>query len=276
LAKKINVALIQCKICEYKKKMNLNIENLIRKCSEYSPDIVVLPERWRPIPEENIESAIQNERGSDYSFIKKLSKEYSLSIISGGIWEKRDKNEDKAAKPFITAYYFENGEEIGRQDKMHLYTYESYLFQPGDTLYLFRNSNSQAIFTILICFDLTFYETPRTSIENGAEILFSPTLIREEGLYNWKVYLQARALENRVPVTACNAVGKFFGRKFTGLSKIIKFKKGPETPVKLIVNELEKNKNDILYDEINLSFPNRIRKKRFAEKITIKNIKRKF
>lgn len=274
MVKKIKVALIQCEVFADKNKMNLNIENLIRKAAEFNPDILLLPERWRSIPDENINSAIEDERGEDYKFIKDLSRDYSLSIVSGGIWEIRKDTQLK--KPFITSYYFENGEEIGRQDKLHLYEYEKYFFQPGDTLNIFKNTKSQAIFTILICFDLIFYETPRSAIENGAEIIINPTLIKEEGLYNWRIYLQARALENRIPIVSCNPVGIFFGRKYFGLSKIVKFNIGPETPVKLVINELDSNKNDILFDTINLSFPNRIRKNRLAERITIKNIKMNF
>ncbi|MBD3353163.1 MAG: hypothetical protein GF364_16900 [Candidatus Lokiarchaeota archaeon] len=246
--------------------MDERIKSLVAEAIHEDPDILVLPERWRPIPElDHIRTAINDERGSDYIFIKTLAKNYGVSIISGGIWEKRRQNEQD--KFFITTYYFnESGDEIGRQDKIHLYSYEPYLFTPGNQLKIFEYKKKKVFFTILICFDVAFYETPRLSVENGAEILISPTLIREDGLENWKTYLKARALENRVPIVACNPVGDFFGRHFPGGSKAISFKRGHESPAVLIVEEAKLNKKEILTSSINLSYPNRIRKKRLSEK----------
>ncbi|MHA1870883.1 MAG: carbon-nitrogen hydrolase family protein [Promethearchaeota archaeon] len=207
-----------------------------------------------------------------------MANKFSVNIISGGIWEKRPHNESSESSNskfwnFITSYLFNSkGQEIGRQDKIHLYNFEPIIFEPGSQLHIFSLEELDVKLAILICFDIAFYETPRAAVENGAEILISPTLIREEGLYNWNIYLQARALENRVPVAACNPIGDFFGRHFPGKSKIISFKVGSESPAVLKVKEAPKNQQFIISEKINLSFPNRIREKRLAEKIDIKKI----
>lgn len=272
MSKSIKISLLQCKISINHKKMSENITELVKNAVEQSPDIIVLPERWRPIPErDNFYESIDIERGSDYSLIKNLSKEYSISIISGGIWEKRNGTENH--KPFITSYYFDDsGEEIGRQDKLHLYSYEPVVFQPGTSLNIFTHKKKSVKFSILICFDVAFYETPRLCVEEGAELLISPTLIRQDGIHNWNIYLQARALENRVPIAACNPVGDFYGRHYPGKSKIISFKTGYESPSELLIGESKSDIQDILTREINISFPNKIRKKRLGEKIDVNTI----
>lgn len=274
MSKKIKISLLQCQIIANTKLMNDQITNMVREASNDDADIVILPERWRGFPDmKNFEKSVQNERGFDYSFIKDLSKEYSVSVISGGIWEKRQNKYRKEVQNYITAYYFnENGEEIGRQDKLHLYSYESDIFQPGSTLNIFKHKGSRVRFSILICFDVAFFETPRVSIENGAELLISPTFIRQEGLINWKIYLQARVLENRVPIVACNPVAFYNDRKFLGRSKIISFKPGYESPSVLEIEELGETPG-ILTGEVNVSYPNEIRKKRLNERIEIKKIK---
>jgi predicted amidohydrolase len=107
---------------------------------------------------------------------------------------------------------------------------------------------------------------------NGAEMIFTPTLIRDTGLENWDVYLKARALENRVPIAACNSVFELPDRKFLGKSKIISFLPGSESPINLKVKEASETP-EILRDEIDLDFPNKIRNKRLEEAIDHTTIK---
>ena len=120
---------------------------------------------------------------------------------------------------------------------------------------------------------MAFFETPRIAVENGARILFSPTQIREEGLSNWEIYLKARALENRVPVVACNTLGRFFKRMFTGKSKIISFEEKYISPSKLNVLEAPENSPGYICTQIDLSFSDKIRKLRFDEVLKKEMIK---
>jgi omega-amidase len=263
LPKSIKISLIQCKIVAQQQVMDSNIARLIGEAAQEKPDLVILPERWRPVPsKEHFFEAIEEERGHSYDLLKDLAKKHSTYIITGGIWEKRQNN-----TCFITCYVFDNeGNELGRQDKLHLYSYEPSVFTPGNSLQIFTHNPSQTKFAILICFDIEFFETPRLAVEHNAEILLSPTLIREDGLYNWSIYLQARALENRVPVVACNPVGNIFGNTYLGKSKVISFKRGHSSPSILVIKESQENEQNILTQRVNLSFPNSIRKKRLDEK----------
>jgi len=265
----LNVACIQPEIFQNKHKCYLEIEDLLKKLLEENNncEIVCLPERWIPYMREKALN-LQKERGQDYHFIQKLAREYGINFISGAIWEKRSSYK----KPFITSYFFnKNGEEIGRQDKIHLYLYEKKNFESSSTLNIFKLKKFN--FAILICFDMAFFETPRLASENEAEILFSPTQIRDSGLFNWDIYLKARALENRIPIVASNTYGEFFNRKFSGKSKIISFLPEHYSPSLLKVIEAPYSSNGYIYDEIDIQFANKLRRQRLNEKVEKSEIK---
>jgi predicted amidohydrolase len=259
----VRIACIQPEVFQDNDRCYSEIEGIVTDFfSKYnSCDIFCLPERWVPLMNEK-KLNIQKERGKNYQFIKNLASEYSVGIISGAIWEKRD----TSTKPRITSYFFnDSGEEIGRQDKIHLYSYERKNFEPGETLHLFSYKN--ICFAILICFDMAFFETPRLAAENGADVLFSPTQIREGGIENWEIYLKTRALENRIPVAACNTFGTLLKRSFPGNSKIISFVKEFISPSKLRIVEGPINSSGYIFDDFDLSFPKKLRKMRFNETI---------
>ncbi len=263
----MKIACIQPKLLQNREKCYTEIEQILNNLMKSTEcDLVCLPERWVPFLN-NLQQNLQSERGENYKFIKSLAKNYQVNFLSGGIWEKRG----NARKPNITCYYFnKNGEEIGRQDKIHLYAYEQENFEPGYKLNLFPINNY--LFAILICFDMAFYETPRLAAENGADLLLAPTQIREDGMENWKVYLQARALENRIPIAACNTFGKSLGIKYLGNSKILSFINGFISPSKLKIAEAPICSSGFVYDDIDLEFPRKLRKIRLNEKVDINKI----
>ncbi len=263
----MRIACLQPRFFQDRDKCYSEIENNLKKLlNQFDANIVCLPERWVPLLN-NIPLNFQKERGDDYNFIKDLAKEYNINILSGGIWEKRNN-----LKPSITCYYFnKKGEEIGRQDKIHLYSYERRHFKPGKELNLFKLNNFY--FAILICFDMAFYETPRLAAESGADFLCSPTQIREDGMENWEIYLKARVLENRIPIAACNSVGEIEERRFVGKSKIISFVRGYITPSKLRVIEGATGSSACICDDIDLEFPKKLRKERLNEKVEKSKIK---
>jgi predicted amidohydrolase len=265
----IKIACIQPEVLNSIQKCYIEIERLFKLLLEEknSCDIICLPERIVPL-RENKNSNFQPERGEIYNYLKNLSKDFSTAVITGAIWEKRD----GIKSPKITCYYFNDlGDEMGRQDKIHLYSYEKKMFEPGNEINIFPIKNYS--FAILICFDIAFFETPRIATENGADLLISPTQIRQEGMENWSIYLKARALENRIPIVGCNTFGEIFKRKFIGESKIISFVQEFISPSKLKIIEGPTNSSGFIYDEIDLDFPNKLRKLRFNEIVKREQIK---
>ncbi|QEE15863.1 carbon-nitrogen hydrolase family protein [Promethearchaeum syntrophicum] len=270
--KNINISLVQSLVSKDNDKNFRHLENLIEKSCQQNPDIICLPERWYFLDFNNLkpDQIFQSERGIQYQYVKQWVKEYNIPIISGGIWEKHE----EFTRPFVTAYYFDSqGNEMFRQDKIHLYGLEKEILESGKELQVFRDTKLDTTFSILICFDLTI-SSSLTSLaaNNGAEIIFSPTLIRETGMYNYNIYLQARALENRIPIASCNSIFKQMDRNFVGQSKIIHFQKGSPSPVQLLIDEASKEPT-FLNRDVNISFPNKIRKKRNGEKVEVTGLK---
>lgn len=270
--KNINISLVQPLVSKDNDKNFRYVENLIEEACQQNPDIICLPERWffLDFVNQNPDQIFQSERGKQYQYVKQWAKEYNIPIISGGIWEKHK----GYTRPFVTAYYFDSqGKEMFRQNKIHLYGMEKVILESGKELQVFQDSKLDITFSILICFDLTISSAlTDLAVNKGAELIFSPTLIRETGMYNYKIYLQARALENRIPIASCNSIFKQMDRNFIGESKIIHFKKGSTSPAQLLTEEAPQ-KPCILNKNLNLSFPNKIRKKRNKEKIQVEGLR---
>lgn len=265
--KSIKIGLVQSSVELDNEKNYKHIEQLISESvSKQEYDILCLPERWNyvDIKARDFSVNIQEKRGAHYSFCKQLAKEYNVSLISGAIWEYETRSQEQ---PVVSAYYFDrSGNEMFCQHKIHLYLFEKTMFVPGSELIVYHDPQFDLKFSILICFDVAFYQTPRLAVVNGAELIFTPTLIRDTGLDNWDIYLKARALENRVPIAACNSVFELPDRKFLGKSKIISFFPGSESPINLNIQEAGQSA-EVLNGQIDLDFPNKIRKKRIEEAV---------
>ena len=71
--------------------------------------------------------------------------------------------------------------------------------------------NTVCKFGIVICYDMVFPKVSETFVKKGAQILFSPSRIVRRGINPWATYVQARSLENRVPILAANVKNKKYG-----------------------------------------------------------------
>ena len=60
---------------------------------------------------------------------------------------------------------------------------------------------------------MVFSGVANSLVKKGAEILLSPSRIVRRGIHPWHLYVQVRALENRVPVLASNVENYRFGGK---------------------------------------------------------------
>ncbi|MBD3229306.1 MAG: hypothetical protein GF329_14070 [Candidatus Lokiarchaeota archaeon] len=259
----VNIAAIQTKICNTKEKTIMLVKKQIEKASKIGADIVCLPERWN-MTTGNIEDDPETLNGMSNNSLRSFAEEYGIYIIGGAIWQKK---EDKL---IITSSLFDNkGERIGLQQKQHLYLFEREFFDPGGELQIFKTKIGNL--GILICFDMTFPEVPRKLVLEGAEILFTPVMIREEGIENWHSYLKTRALENRIPVIGVNIVGESSKKKFPGKSAIIDFKKGYVSPSKLEIYIGKKNEPDMLFKKIDLKYSKKLRKIRLNQRTKYDN-----
>ena len=238
------VGLIQTKSYENNKEAIENISKQLQKLGKVETEIVCLPEQWLP------NNQIKN---YDHEFLefKKIAKDYSMTIIPGAFYEKNE-NKISINSPIIGP----EGEIIGKQEKIHPYDYEKETVKPGTEAKIF---NTSCKFGIMICYDTVFPGVAETLTRKGAEILFSPSRIVKEGIEPWKMYVQVRSLENRIPIIAPNVKDEKFG----GNSLIVELVKEGKI-VKTKINELDKK-----YEEsVNIRFADydNIRKERLKDR----------
>jgi len=212
------VGLIQTSNYENNKKGIENVSKLLKKLGTDETEIVCLPEQW--LPNNKI-----NDYDKEFSEFKKISQEYNMTIIPGAFYQEKN-NQISINSPIISP----DGEIIGKQEKIHPYDYEKEIVNPGNEAKIF---NTSCKFGVMICYDTVFPGVADTLTKKGAQILFSPSRIVKEGIDPWKMYVQVRSLENRIPIVAPNVIDMKFG----GNSLIIELQK-KEKIVKTKLTEL--------------------------------------
>jgi predicted amidohydrolase len=222
------------------KKVSQSLKSLGRK----ETDIVTLPEQW-----------LKNNRISDFdkefSDFKKIAKDYSMTVISGAFYQKK-KSRFVISAPIIGP----KGEIIGAQEKIHPFDHEQKLVMSGRKTKVFKTNCK---FGIIICYDMVFSDVANFLVKKGADVLFSPSRIVKRGVKPWQLYLQVRALENRVPILAANVQNYRFG----GKSVIVDLSEDNGVVIPKIVNELKGEKFKVR--DFNLKKYKKSRKIRFSD-----------
>jgi predicted amidohydrolase len=266
--KQVKVALIQFGMIPARAKDETleHAKALLGRASQEEVQIACFPERWN-YKQGKIEDNLEAYKGPTMNFLQKSSEEFGIYIIAGGIWVY---NEDKTENHISSGVFNSKGELLGVQRKIHLYLSEKNAFVPGKELIIFNTEFGKI--GVAICFDMTFPEVGRFYSLNDVDLIFSPVLIREEGIENWHIYLKARALENRTPVCAVNCIGRWGDQHYAGQSMMIDFKKGYETPSKLQIRTASADKEQVLIDDLDLNTAQKLRKKRLTERLAIDDI----
>jgi predicted amidohydrolase len=174
------------------------VSKLLDCLGKNETDIVCLPEQWL---KDNRISKFEKE----FSDFKIIAKVYGMTIIPGAFYERKEYR-FAISSPVIGP----EGEIIGRQEKIHPFDYEKKLVQSGSKTKIF---NTKCKFGIVICYDMVFPGVANSLVQKGAEVLFSPSRIVRRGIVPWHMYIQVRALENRVPIVAVNVQNQRFGGK---------------------------------------------------------------
>jgi len=222
------------------KKVSQSLKILGRK----EIDIVTLPEQW-----------LKNNRISDFEQefdnFKKIARDFSMTIIPGAFYQ-RKKSKFIISAPIIGP----KGEIIGTQEKIHPFDYEQKLVMAGRKTKVFQTICK---FGIIICYDIVFSDVANSLVKKGADVLFSPSRIVRRGVKPWQLYLQVRALENRVPILAANVQNYRFG----GKSVIIDLSEDNGVIIPKIVTELKGEKFKVR--DFNLKKYKKSRKIRFSD-----------
>ena len=194
----VKLGLIQTSSYSSNEQALQKISKSLKSLGKKETDIVTLPEQW-----------LKNNKISDFdkefSEFKKIAKDYSMTIIPGAFYE-RKKYRFVISSPVIGP----KGEIIGTQEKIHPFDYEQKLVRPGREAKVFQTNCK---FGIIICYDMVFSDVANSLVKKGAEVLFSPSRIVKRGIVPWQLYVQVRALENRVPILASNVENNRYGGK---------------------------------------------------------------
>ena len=192
----VKLGLIQTASQSTNQKGISHVVKILKKLGRDNTDIVCLPEQW-----------LKNNEISDFdlefSEFKKIAKEFSMTVIPGAFYD-ITKKKTSIVSPVIGP----NGEFIGRQEKIHPFDYEKDNVKPGNEAKIF---NTACKFGVIICYDMVFPKVANTLVKKGAQVLFSPSRIVRRGIEPWKMYVQVRALENRIPILAANVENRRFG-----------------------------------------------------------------
>jgi len=192
----IKVGLVQTKSFTSNQQGIKLVSKILESLGKKETDVVCLPEQW-----------LKNNRldnfETEFKSFKKIAKKYSMTIIPGAFYERKS-NRFAITAPVIGP----TGEIIGRQEKIHPFDYERNIVQPGKQAKVFK---TKCKFGIIICYDMVFPKVANSLVKKGAEVLLSPSRIVSRGILPWHLYVQTRALENRIPILAANVENRKFG-----------------------------------------------------------------
>jgi N-carbamoylputrescine amidase len=216
-------------------------EKIIKKACIEQPDIIFFPETALTgySSSNNIFKNALEVPCRETEFIKKLSKKYSTTIVTG-FHEKRNN------KYHISQMVVFNGETLGIYRKTHLSYSESKILSPGNTIPVFEHPKCR--FGIQLCYDTHFPELSIIQSIKKADILFMAfaTPGKDSQAINERLmrFLQARAYDNSCFLVYANLYGTGAeGQFFCGVTGFI------DPKGHIIANNLS-DKNELLTIEL--------------------------
>ena len=219
------------------------VSKLLRDLGKKGAEIVCLPEQWLK------DNRISN-YDEEFSSFKEIANEFSMTIIPGAFYERTQRGIVISA-PIIGP----KGTIIGRQEKIHPFDYEQGLVKPGREAKIF---NTSCKFGVIVCYDMVFPNVANSLVKKGAEVLISPSRIVKRGIGPWSMYVQVRALENRVPILAANVTNSKYG----GESIIVDLEEND----KVVIPKITRLRGEsATLKELNLSKYTKMRESRFSD-----------
>ncbi|MEQ9809599.1 carbon-nitrogen family hydrolase [Streptococcus jiangjianxini] len=179
--------------------------------------LLVLPELWDTgYALLDLEACADTDGREARVFLSDLAQKYHTNIIGGSIARVCD------GQYYNTSYSFNrNGQLINRYDKVHLFGLmaEDKYLSAGDKDSCFWLDD--VLTSQVICYDIRFPEWLRKQIAKGSKLLVVPAQWPSARISQWKILLQARAIENQAFVVAVNRTGQGLLDSFDGHSLVI-------------------------------------------------------
>lgn len=187
------------------------------QAAKQGADVVVFPEMWNTgYALDRLSTLADPDGRKTRQLLSRLAKQAAISIVGGSVATSRN------GKFYNSSLIFDrSGREVASYDKVHLFGLmkEDQYLTAGDQENFFQLA--QVPSASFICYDLRFPEWVRTVARHGADILYFPAEWPASRIEQWKIMLQARAIENQAFVVAVNRVGDDPGNHFNGHSLVI-------------------------------------------------------
>lgn len=214
----MRVALVQWDIQEgYPEKNREKLLQLLSDVNLDTVDVLVLPEMWNTgYALSKLENSADIDGKESLHLLRQLAQDHQVTIVGGSVATKRGQ------QFFNTAYTVSSdGQLLNHYDKVHLFglmNEDSYL-TAGQSESQFSLSDCQA--SHVICYDIRFPEWIRKQMARGSEVLFVSAQWPKERIAQWRILLQARAIENQAFVVAVNRIGQGKADTFDGHSLVV-------------------------------------------------------
>jgi deaminated glutathione amidase len=212
---------------DLKKNLNLALK-LVSEAAKAGAEIVVLPEMFTYMGEENLRKHTKNKMGEGvFEELKTAARELSINLVAGSHSEEIKDIPNKIYNTCVT--FNKKGEIISTYRKQHLFNLkdkngnplycESDSFEPGNSPQGYTIDTNEGLWNALniICYDLRFPEIIRHNVTKKIkpyDIVFVPAAFTwQTGKDHWEILLRARAIENQCYIVACNQTGSFFNGK---------------------------------------------------------------
>ena len=182
-------------------------------------DLILLPEIWPSgfFCFDRYRAESESIDGPIVATFRQKAAERACHILMGSIVEK-DGNQ-----LFNTSLLLDSqGQIIARYRKIHLFGYQSEekkLLTAGKEVVVAPTPWGPA--GISTCYDLRFPEFFRKMVDKGATIFLVASAWPLVRLEAWRLFNQARALENLAYLISCNCAGSNAGNRYAGHSMIV-------------------------------------------------------
>lgn len=194
----IRILAFQTRRMSYDEAIGYLERTLTEALSSNDHDIVVLPEKWvNDIMDSESEKLIRI-----LDFFRDLSQRHGSIIVPGSFSVSRD------GELFNSAPVIYSGKVLGWQDKISLFRKEKDSYTSGKEAMLFDSGEMK--FGVSVCYDSDFPYYSRIAAIKGAEMMINPALIHGDFHDMWKIYIEARSLENRLPFISINSLSEPF------------------------------------------------------------------
>ena len=214
----MKIALAQMDVFLGNPKKNFEkVQQFVIQAAEKKADLVVFPEMWNTGYALSALTTIADVDGRlTQEKLSKWAKENQISIVAGSVATQT------SGKFYNCSYSFDaSGNLVSTYNKVHLFgpMNEEKFIQSGTKENVFELNG--ILSSAVICYDLRFPEWIRTNMAKGPEILYVVAQWPKERIEQWKILLQARAIENQAFVVAVNRVGKDQNNQFDGHSLVV-------------------------------------------------------